>query len=76
MFFHRRKFMRSVAISAFKNQLDKSQVDEVLNGMELGPDARTEQLEVPRIQELCKRFRQKLIEVTGDSKPSMANQAG
>ena len=35
MFFHRRKFMRSVAISAFKGQLDKPQVDEVLEIDEL-----------------------------------------
>ena len=75
MFFHRRKFMRSVAISAFKRQLEKPHVDEVLQSMELGPDARTEQLTLEQLQELCERFRQKVIEVTGVEKPVMENQA-
>lgn len=63
MFFHRRKFMRSVAISAFKGRLTKPQVDEVLNSLGLGPDARTEQLSIEQIQEMSERFRQKLLEV-------------
>ncbi len=63
MFFHRRKFMRSVAISAFKGRLTKPQVDEVLSSLGLGPDARTEQLSVEQIQEMSERFRQKLLEV-------------
>ena len=74
MFFHRRKFMRSVAISAFKGQLEKPHVDEVLKSLGHGPDARTEQLPIPAMQELCEAFRLKLIEVTGDSKPKLANQ--
>ncbi|MEE2826476.1 MAG: 16S rRNA (adenine(1518)-N(6)/adenine(1519)-N(6))-dimethyltransferase RsmA [Planctomycetota bacterium] len=57
MFFHRRKFLRSVAISAFKNELTKPEVDEVLSHMELGPDARTEQLDVSQMQQLCQLFR-------------------
>ena len=57
LFFHRRKFLRSVVISSFKGQLDKPQVDAVLQGMGLGPDARAEQLEVAAIQELSDRFR-------------------
>ncbi len=74
MFFHRRKFMRSVAISAFKDQLSKPQVDEVLQEMALGADARTEQLDIQRMQTLCELFRQKVIEVTGEERPKMANQ--
>jgi len=57
MFFHRRKFLRSVAISAFKNELSKPEVDQVLSRMELGPDARTEQLNVTQMQQLCQLFR-------------------
>ncbi|MCH2182909.1 MAG: 16S rRNA (adenine(1518)-N(6)/adenine(1519)-N(6))-dimethyltransferase RsmA [Mariniblastus sp.] len=57
MFFHRRKFLRSVAISAFKNELTKPEVDQVLAEMELGPDARTEQLAVSQMQQLCELFR-------------------
>lgn len=61
MFFHRRKFLRSVAISAFKEELEKPQVDEVLTEAGLGPNARTEELSVVELQSLCERFRQKLI---------------
>jgi len=74
MFFHRRKFMRSVAVSAFKRQLEKPHVDEVLQAMSLGADARTEQLTLEQLQELCEHFRQKVIEVTGVEKPVMENQ--
>ncbi len=67
MFFHRRKFLRSVAIAAFKNLLDKPQVDEVLADMKLGADARTEQLPVEAMQEMCERFRQQLLKVRGST---------
>ena len=60
MFFHRRKFMRSVAVAAFKGQLEKSEVDEVLGSMGFGADARTEQLDIATMQKLCEAFRQKL----------------
>ncbi|MEM9413652.1 MAG: 16S rRNA (adenine(1518)-N(6)/adenine(1519)-N(6))-dimethyltransferase RsmA, partial [Planctomycetota bacterium] len=62
IFFHRRKFLRSVAISAFKNLLNKEEVDQVLQRHHLGPQARTEQLDVGFLQELCESFRQKLLE--------------
>ena len=62
MFFHRRKFLRSVAISAFKNQLTKPEVDEVLAEMKLGPDARTEQLSVADMQQMCDLFRARLAQ--------------
>jgi 16S rRNA (adenine1518-N6/adenine1519-N6)-dimethyltransferase len=76
MFFHRRKFMRSVAVSAFKGQLSKPQVDEVLAAAGLRPDARTEQLTVKEMQNLCELFRQKLVVVLGEEKPRLANQGG
>ncbi len=62
MFFHRRKFLRSVAISAFKNQLTKPEVDEVLAEMKLGPYARTEQLSVADMQQMCDLFRARLAQ--------------
>ena len=74
MFFHRRKYMRSVAVAAFKGQLSKPQVDEVLAAAGLKEDSRTEQLAVAELQTLAELFRQKLIEVTGDEKPRLANQ--
>lgn len=61
IFFHRRKFLRTVAISAFKYELEKSQVDEVLQSQQLGPEARTEQLSVEQIRLLCEAFRQKCL---------------
>lgn len=60
MFFHRRKFLRSVVISAFKGRLNKSEVDDVLEKMHLGPDARAEQLDVPTMLTLCDLLRVKL----------------
>lgn len=67
MFFHRRKFLRSVAIAAFKNLLSKLQVDEVLTDLGLGPDARTEQLTVERMQEMCEKFRVQLVKIAGST---------
>lgn len=61
IFFHRRKFLRSVAISAFKELLEKSVVDSVLTDHRLGSDTRTEQLTVSQIQALCESFRQKML---------------
>ncbi len=74
MFFHRRKFMRSVAVAAFKGQLSKQQVDEVLAAAGLKEDARTEQLNIEELQSLSELFRQQLIAVTGEEKPRLANQ--
>ena len=62
IFFHRRKYLRGVAISAFKEQLSKSEVDEVLASQELHAQARTEQLSVERLLDLCEAFRAKVGE--------------
>jgi 16S rRNA (adenine1518-N6/adenine1519-N6)-dimethyltransferase len=60
MFFHRRKFLRSVLVAAMKEQLTKPQVDAVLESQELGPNARAEQLDVERMLSLCEAVRQAL----------------
>jgi 16S rRNA (adenine1518-N6/adenine1519-N6)-dimethyltransferase len=65
IFFHRRKFLRSVAISAFKTQLDKSDIDAVLTELELGPQTRTEQLSIDVLQQLAEAFRKKCLDVVG-----------
>ncbi|MFN5708059.1 MAG: ribosomal RNA small subunit methyltransferase A, partial [Planctomycetota bacterium] len=57
IFFHRRKFLRSVAISAFKDKLSKAEVDAVLQAQGLGTEARSEQLSVEQMLELSERFR-------------------
>jgi 16S rRNA (adenine1518-N6/adenine1519-N6)-dimethyltransferase len=61
MFFHRRKFLRSVAVSAFKEELDKPQVDEVLHAAGIGPQARTEAMSLAELQLLSEHFRQRLV---------------
>ncbi|HAL14841.1 MAG TPA: ribosomal RNA small subunit methyltransferase A [Planctomycetaceae bacterium] len=60
MFFHRRKFMRSVILSAFKKRLDKPTVDEVMSEMSLGADARSEQLGVEEMIQLGELLRARL----------------
>jgi 16S rRNA (adenine1518-N6/adenine1519-N6)-dimethyltransferase len=57
LFFHRRKFLRSVVISAFKGRLTKEQVDVVLEKLGHKEDARAEQLNVQQIQELAEDLR-------------------
>jgi len=59
LFFHRRKFLRSVLVSAFKDQLSKPEVDAVLAGISyFTPTTRAEELSVGQIQELSEAFRQ------------------
>lgn len=62
MFFHRRKFLRSVLVAAMKGQLTKPQVDAILESQELGPTARAEELEVERMLSLCEATRQALAD--------------
>lgn len=57
LFFHRRKFLRSVVISAMKGRLTKLQVDAVLDKLNHSSDARAEQLNVSQIQELAEALR-------------------
>ncbi len=61
LFFHRRKFLRSVLVSAFKEQLSKPEVDAVLAGISyFTPTTRAEELSVGQIQELSEAFRQRV----------------
>lgn len=57
LFFHRRKFLRSVVISAMKGRLDKSQVDEVLASLGHGETARAEELSVDQVEQLVDALR-------------------
>ena len=58
LFIHRRKLLRGVLVSVFKNELTKQQVDNILEGINLTGKVRAEQLAAPVIFELCERFRQ------------------
>jgi 16S rRNA (adenine1518-N6/adenine1519-N6)-dimethyltransferase len=58
MFFHRRKFLRSVVISALKDKLDKGQIDEILAEQGFEADTRAEQLSEEAMIALCDAVRQ------------------
>lgn len=64
LFFHRRKFLRSVVVSAMKGRLEKPAIDRIL--AELGHDEtiRAEQLSVQQIQDLAEALRIAEIEST------------
>ena len=62
LFFHRRKYLRSVLNSAFKYELEKADVDAVLTASHFHAEMRAEQLPVEEIQELSELFRQKVSE--------------
>jgi 16S rRNA (adenine1518-N6/adenine1519-N6)-dimethyltransferase len=56
MFFHRRKFLRSALVSAYKNQLNKEDVDKLMEIAGLAGDARAEQLKPDEMIGLCSLF--------------------
>ena len=66
LFFHRRKFLRSVVISAMKGRLAKPDVDEVLSELGHGDTARAEELTVDQIQELAEALRLAEVAKNGD----------
>jgi len=53
MFFHRRKFLRSELLSAFKGVLEKPAVDEVLAALDFSGESRAEELGVAEMIRLC-----------------------
>jgi 16S rRNA (adenine1518-N6/adenine1519-N6)-dimethyltransferase len=65
IFIHRRKFLRSALASAVKNRLEKSDVDAVLEELELPPTARAEQLTPQQMIELSDlvRLREQNLQV-------------
>ncbi len=60
LFFHRRKFLRSVLQSAFKGRLEKSEVDQVMQEHGLSESARAENFSVDEILAMAEMFRQRL----------------
>ncbi len=57
MFFHRRKFLRSVILSAYKERLSKPDVDSLMHGLSFDEATRAEQLDVPTMLRLCEAIR-------------------
>jgi len=60
MFFHRRKYLRSELLSAFKKRLGKPEVDAVLVEMQIEANARAEQLDVETMLQLCECVRKEV----------------
>lgn len=58
LFFHRRKFLRSQLATAFQEELDKPQVDIILDRFQLAPNLRAEQLTVEQIIALIESCRE------------------
>lgn len=57
LFFHRRKFLRGVVISAMKETLTKEIVDQVLAEASFDGNSRAEELPIERIIDLVERLR-------------------
>jgi 16S rRNA (adenine1518-N6/adenine1519-N6)-dimethyltransferase len=57
LFFHRRKFLRGVLVAAYKDRLQKADVDEVMAAHQFGPTTRAEELDVATIQALSETLR-------------------
>ncbi len=57
LFLHRRKFLRSVLCSAFKNRLEKSVIDQILDEKKFDSTIRAENLNVSEIRDLAETFR-------------------
>jgi 16S rRNA (adenine1518-N6/adenine1519-N6)-dimethyltransferase len=57
LFFHRRKFLRSVLIAAYKERLEKPDIDAVFAELGFGPNTRAETLSVETVLELCEALR-------------------
>jgi len=64
LFFHRRKFLRSVVASAMKGRLSKAEIDQVLTRLHYDETARAEQLSVRAIQDLVEALRQSELDKT------------
>jgi len=60
LFFHRRKFLRSVLVAAFKDRLSKSDIDAVMAEHHFDANTRAEELAVPAILALSESLRTKV----------------
>ncbi|HVX14485.1 MAG TPA: 16S rRNA (adenine(1518)-N(6)/adenine(1519)-N(6))-dimethyltransferase RsmA [Pirellulales bacterium] len=60
MFFHRRKFLRSVILSGYKGQLDKPTVDALMAELGFGETTRAEELDVATMLRLSETIRSRL----------------
>lgn len=61
LFFHRRKFLRANLVSATKDKLTKPRIDAIMTELDLGPTARSEELDVETMIRLCERVSEAII---------------
>ena len=64
IFQHRRKFLRSVLVSAYKHRLDKPGVDDILANQSLDGKSRSEELDIDQMLSLCDAIRVRLASDT------------
>jgi 16S rRNA (adenine1518-N6/adenine1519-N6)-dimethyltransferase len=57
LFFHRRKFLRSQLATALQDELEKPEVDQILESSGLAPNLRAEQLSVEQIIQMLEACR-------------------
>jgi 16S rRNA (adenine1518-N6/adenine1519-N6)-dimethyltransferase len=69
LFLHRRKFLRSGLVGAYKKQLGKEVIDGVLADLAFDAEARAEELDVDRLLVLCEHVRAALDRAGGDLSP-------
>lgn len=62
VFMHRRKYLRSGLIGAYKNVLGKSKIDDLLRDLEFGPRARAEELGISELLALSEKVRETVSE--------------
>lgn len=60
IFFHRRKFLRSVLVSMLKDKLGKPEVDAIMTKMGFNDQTRAETLRVETLLKLCETIRAQL----------------
>lgn len=60
LFHHRRKLLRSVLVRMYRKQIDKQQVDQLLNELGYAPDLRAERMDVDSLIHLANHMRQLL----------------
>jgi 16S rRNA (adenine1518-N6/adenine1519-N6)-dimethyltransferase len=70
MFFHRRKFLRSVLVSALKSDFEKTTIDEIIAEQGFGADARAEQLTPEAMIALCDAVRRRVGQAPPDENTS------
>jgi 16S rRNA (adenine1518-N6/adenine1519-N6)-dimethyltransferase len=61
VFLQRRKLLRGVVAGMYRKELDKPQIDQLLEDLALTPQTRAEELAPPRLVELANRLHQTIL---------------